>query len=91
VKDYLSMLRAYRMTVLRKLLGRYENGMLNFRTKAANTELLIHIAGLSYRISEVPCRQRYDIRDRQTRMKTLELIANHIRLVSKHWSNREIR
>jgi len=90
VKDYLSMLRAYRMTVLKRLLGKYEDGLLNFRTKAANTELLVHVAGLSNRIAEVPCRQRYDIRDRKTRMKTVEMVANHIRLVSNHWSKREI-
>jgi glycosyltransferase involved in cell wall biosynthesis len=89
VRDYLSILRAYRVAVLRRLQAKYENDMLNFKTRAANTELLVRLSGLSRQITEVPCRQRYDIRKRKTRMRTAEMVKNHILLISQHWGNRE--
>lgn len=89
VRDYLSMLRAYRIAVLKRLSGQFENGMLNFRTKAANTELLIRLSGLSRYITEVPCTQRYDIRSRPSRMRLVEMVSNHMRLITQHWSYRE--
>jgi dolichol-phosphate mannosyltransferase len=90
VGDYLSMFRAYRVTAIKNLSLKPDDATLDFMTKAANTELLVRLSGLSYKISEVPCVQRYDIRERQSRMKPMEMITNHIRLVAQHWSKREV-
>jgi len=90
IGDYMSMFRAYRVTAIKNLSLKLDDNALDFMTKAANTELLVRLSGLSYRISEVPCIQRYDIRERQSRMKPMEMIANHIRLVAQHWSKREV-
>jgi len=90
IKDYLSMFRAYRVTAIKNLALKPEDKTLDFRTKTANTELLVRLSGPSCRISEVPCVQRYDIRERQTRIKPMEMMTSHIRLVSQHWSKREV-
>jgi dolichol-phosphate mannosyltransferase len=89
IRDYLSMFRAYRVTAIKDLELKLEDDTLDFKTKTANTELLIRLSGRSYRISEVPCVQRYDVRERQSRMKPMEMMKSHIRLVSQHWSKRE--
>jgi glycosyltransferase involved in cell wall biosynthesis len=89
VRDYLSMLRAYRVTVLKKLALKPEDDRLDYRTKAANTELLVRLSGLACRITEIPSVQRYDIRKRESRVRPIQLLSNHIRLIAQYWSQRE--
>lgn len=89
-RDYLSMLRAYRVAVLRKLMKASGDEMLLSRSKAANTELLVSLSALSPHIGEVPCTQRYDVRSRRSRMKMCEMLVHHVRLVARHWGDREI-
>ncbi len=89
VHDYLSMTRAYRITVLQRLLGKKSGAVGTFETKAANTELLVRLSRITNRISEIPCTQRYDIRTRKSRMNLFRLMVTHIRLVMHHWSDRE--
>jgi glycosyltransferase involved in cell wall biosynthesis len=89
VRDYLSMTRAYRVTVLKRFLGGKAGAIGTLETSAANTELLIRLSRITHRISEIPCTQRYDIRTRKSRMSLVPLFVNHIRLVMHHWSDRE--
>ena len=89
VRDYLSMLRAYRVAVLKKLMKADVDRMFLFRSKAANTELLVGLSILSPHIAEVPCTQRYDVRSRESRVKMPELLVHHVRLVTRHWGDRE--
>jgi glycosyltransferase involved in cell wall biosynthesis len=89
VKDYLSMLRAYRVSLLKKASKAERDAAVFFRTKAANTELLVSLSAHSPQIAEVPCTQRYDVRSRESRVKLVELLVHHVRLIARHWGDRE--
>jgi hypothetical protein len=89
VKDYLSMLRAYRVSLLKKAMKPERDAAVYFKSKAANTELLVSLSAYSPHIAEVPCTQRYDVRSRESRVKMAELLVHHVRLIAHHWGDRE--
>ncbi len=88
VRDYVSSFRAYRVSVIKKTLDRFEDGVITFTGRPANTELLLNVNHLKPRIVEVPLQVRYDIRKRKSRVRPHKLWWEYVRMITRLWLDR---
>jgi dolichol-phosphate mannosyltransferase len=82
VRDYTCGFRAYRAGILAKAFERYGDGLVTERSFASMAEILLRLARMGARMSEVPMVLRYDLKGGaskmnvpRTVMKTLALMA----------------
>jgi dolichol-phosphate mannosyltransferase len=80
VTDYSSTFRAYRVSLLKRALREFQEGLITTPTKAANAQLLFRLAQLSPVIREVPVTTRYDIRTRPSRFRLRRSLRDHWKL-----------
>ena len=86
VSDPLSGYRAYRAIVLKKVLR--EEGSAPLLTSegwAANVELLGLVAPHARRIEEAPLEPRYDLQQRPTRVRPLQVLKELFRVRGRPW------
>jgi hypothetical protein len=86
VSDPLSGYRAYRAIVLKKVLR--EEGtapLLSSEGWAANVELLGLVAPHARRIEEAPLEPRYDLQQRPTRVRALQVLKELFRVRGRPW------
>jgi dolichol-phosphate mannosyltransferase len=77
VHDYSSTFRAYRINLLKRALREFQESLITAPGKAANAELLIHLAQFSPVVKEVPVTARYDIRPRSSRFRLRQSLKEH--------------
>jgi dolichol-phosphate mannosyltransferase len=82
VRDYASTFRAYRLSLLKRALREFPDGVITAKGRAANAQLLLRVASFSPTVKEVPVTTRYDIRTRPSRLRLRESLVEHWRLGS---------
>jgi dolichol-phosphate mannosyltransferase len=82
VRDYTCGFRAYRPGILTKAFERYRDQLVTERSFASMAEILLKVARVGARMSEVPMVLRYDLKGGASKMnvprtvlKTLALMA----------------
>ncbi len=81
VRDYSCGYRAYRAALLQRALSAYGEGLVESRGFVVMTELLVKLAPMRPRITEVPLDLRYDRKIGASKMPASRTIAGYLRLV----------
>lgn len=84
VKDYSTFYRAYRVSLLQAGFARYGDALLAGQGFAAIAGLLIRLARLSGRISEVPFLLRYDLKEGRSGIKLGKTILGYLALACSY-------
>jgi dolichol-phosphate mannosyltransferase len=82
VRDYASTFRAYRMSLLKRALRDFPEGIITTPGRAASAQLLLRVASFAPVVKEVPVTTRYDIRSRPSRLRLRDALVEHWRLGS---------
>jgi dolichol-phosphate mannosyltransferase len=77
VGDYSSNFRAYRISLLKRGLREFQEGLITAQGRAAGAQLLLRLGTLSPLVREVPVAARYDIRERPSRFKLRNALREH--------------
>ena len=81
IRDYSTGYRAYRSTLLRRLIARHGEGLLSQRGFAATVEILLKARAEGARIGEVPFVLRYDRKAGPSKMNVSATVAGYLRLM----------
>lgn len=83
VYDYSIFYRAYKITALLKLQQASNGTMFQERGFAANAEILLKIASLGARITEVPHMYRYDLKKSASKMRLGTTTKEYLHLIQR--------
>lgn len=81
--DYSSGFRAYRKEVLKKAFAAYSDDFITSSNFSCMAEIIIKLAKLGARVSEVPLHLRYDQKRGQSKIKIAKTILGYLRLIWK--------
>jgi len=81
VRDFTSGYRAYRASVLKRLIERFGNEFISERGFSCMVDILLRLRGLDLVMTEVPLVLRYDQKPGQTKMKVLQTVFDTLRLL----------
>ena len=83
VRDYTCGYRAYRVLLLKQALEHYGDRLIEETGFTCMAELLIKLAHLGARVSEVPLVLRYDLKAGASKMRVLRTIGRYLRLICR--------
>ena len=81
IKDYTIFFRGYRMELLNRALSTYKDKFITSKTFLSNTEVLLNLAILTDKISEVPFVYSYDLKMGKSKMPLLKTLADYIKFI----------
>ncbi len=81
VRDYTCGFRAYRAAVLQRAFAHYGDALVTERSFASMAEILVRIARLGVRFSEVPMVLRYDLKGGASKMNVGRTVARTLGLM----------
>lgn len=81
IQDYSCGYRAYRLSILREGISVYGDALIESRNFAAMVELLLKLAPLCRRLSEIPLDLRYDRKQGASKMKIGATILGYVALI----------
>lgn len=81
VRDYTCGFRMYRRSVLRRAFDTYGDQLVTERGFSCMAEILIKIAKLNVRLSEVPLVLRYDQKKGVSKMRIVRTVRNTLKLL----------
>lgn len=84
VRDYTSGYRALRVSLIQRALERYGESLVGTRTFACTAELLLRLAGLGARMSEVPLVLRYDRKQGASKVRIVPTVLEYLHLVGRY-------
>ena len=82
-RDYTCGYRAYRVSLLKRALNRFGDRLIEETGFTCMAELLIKLAHLGARVSEVPLVLRYDLKAGASKMRVLRTIGRYLRLIRR--------
>ncbi len=83
VRDYTCGFRAYRAGLLRKVVERYGDRLVESQGFAVMAELLLKVRPLRPRIQEVPIVLRYDLKRGRSKLPPVRTVRQYLRMVFK--------
>ena len=84
IKDYSTFYRAYRCKVLRRGLEKYGDNLIEGDGFSSMANLLLKLSCLNgIRMTEVPFRLRYDLKEGGSKMKIRRTIIGYIKMITK--------
>jgi dolichol-phosphate mannosyltransferase len=85
VRDYTSGFRAYRSSLVERMIRvRGEGGFLRSKSFAAGLELLLNAASLGARVTEIPLVLRYDKKQSASKLRLVRDLPPYISILLQH-------
>jgi dolichol-phosphate mannosyltransferase len=84
VRDYTCGFRAYRASVLRRVLDQFGDELPGERGFACGVEILLKLGALGAKMCEVPFVLRYDLKGTPSKMNVGESVRRHLVLAWRH-------
>jgi dolichol-phosphate mannosyltransferase len=84
VRDYTCGFRAYRASVLRRVLDQFGDQLPGERGFACGVEILLKLGALNAKMCEVPFELRYDWKGTPSKMNVGESVRRHLVLAWRH-------
>lgn len=82
ITDYTIFFRGYRVELIKKALSVYGERFITSDTFLANTEILIHLTGLTSNINEVPFVYAYEKKMGKSKMPLIKTLFDHLRFIA---------
>ncbi len=83
IRDVTSGYRCYRASVLKKGLEKYNSHLVDSKGFEVQVELIVKLASLSKKTSEIPFKLRYDEKNGKSKMHLSKTIRNYFLLLPK--------
>lgn len=87
VHTFSSFYRAHRASLIKKARAAYGDDLIEEKGFSCVVELLLKFSKLDIKIAEVPMVLNGDLRKGNSKMKTLETIGGHLRLIARNLLN----
>ena len=81
VKDYTCGYRAYKSSLLKKAVEKYNENLITFKGFPGVSEILIKLNELDLKAKEIPLILRYDFKKGKSKMKLLSTIKEYFKLI----------
>ena len=84
-RDYTCGFRAYRVEVLRQLIGRYGDAFVRENGFSCMLELLLNLRRIGATVAEVPLVLRYDLKQGASKMRNLRTMWRYVVTITRGW------
>ncbi|MCX7020293.1 MAG: glycosyltransferase [bacterium] len=81
VRDYTCGYRAYRASVLRAAMDKYDGRLITRKGFACTDELLVHVSTITRRMTEVPFVLRYDKKRGRSKLPLMRTVMETLRML----------
>jgi len=83
VRDFTCGYRAYRVSALRRAVGKYGDSLFEFDGFQCMVDLLLKLRGTGAQFAEVPVVLRYDLKQGQSKMRIFRTAARTLQLAAR--------
>jgi len=84
-RDYTCGFRAYRVEVLRQLIGRYGDAFVRENGFSCMLELLLNLRRIGATVAEVPLVLRYDLKQGASKMRIFRTMWRYVVTITRGW------